>query len=224
MSTKFARRWTAEETADVVARHLAGESHASIGRAHGRSHTTVARLLAAPDIAAVIEEQRSAAQAEERVERERKSARERQARHREKKTREEMGVAPSGNPHERPVRGGADGRVLGVFGLPRPSNPSAPTLTYYSRHERDATISREQWLDLPREPVYEPAVLVTPIGSYTFDPEDRGDLARIASIAADDLPGISENDLRATLSTIERGRRVRIVPEDEPEDVQVVAG
>jgi hypothetical protein len=177
--------------------------------------------------------------AESRDERRRRMARERAARSRERKkereqefraeTREEderesvtQAVAEQRIPESEPVRrtGSSNGKILGVFAVARPGNHemglSTTSEVLYSRGQRSETLSREQWLNMPREEPERPACLVTPRGRYSFFVTDEHDIARAAANAADDLPGCDEMALRETLSTVKAGSVFTVSPEPEP--------
>lgn len=209
------RQVSPQKIEQAVALRVLGRSLSAIAKETGIARSTLGDLLRAPDVQAMIEDERSAAHANERAERERAGARERQARHRERKTREEMGVAPSGRPQERPVKGGADGRVLGVIGLPRPAEVGRlEPVVWYARSRPEGQVSYEAWLGLPKEAPYRPSVVVTPNSRLSFDALDVQDVARVATLAAQEL-GLDERDVRAALAGAEPGRVFRLVPEDE---------
>jgi hypothetical protein len=73
----------------------------------------------------------------------------------------------------------------------------------------ETVISREEWINLEREPVSRLARVQTPVASYSFDPLDPLDIARCAELVSDDC-GMHINDVRAALSRAERGRTVRL--------------
>lgn len=148
---------------------------------------------------------------EARAERRRASARDRKRRQREREravreeVRAELETAPAPvEPVERPA-GGTKGRVLGVYGLGSTTDPFRFDVLY-ERGEREPSPDYATWLSIPYERALKPAVLVTPIGRYSYDPEDEHDIARCAALAVGDLPDANENALRSALSKVERGR------------------
>jgi hypothetical protein len=69
------RKWTDDQVADVVLRHVAGETMRTIGTAVGRDPSVVSRLLRAPDVASLVAQERAAAStAVQAVEAERSAA------------------------------------------------------------------------------------------------------------------------------------------------------
>src|SRR6266699_2997964 len=56
---KYQREWSAEQMADVLNSHVAGESNRSIARRYNVNHSTIARFLADDGYVPIIEEMRA---------------------------------------------------------------------------------------------------------------------------------------------------------------------
>lgn len=205
--SKFERQWSDKEAADVIRRHLAGESNRTIGKAHGRAHTTVARLLATEDMQAVVREQRA---------RDTEAARGRRRRASERAAAEgarpevvetlKTGKAPRqrGAP-----KSSADGRLLGWGSFDGLTGGHFRYVAADGSTLGDAT--EEQWRELPREP-FAPTLdarVMTGVGTYAFDPLNVLDIARVADIVASDVHAFSVNEIRATLSQLPQGRTIQ---------------
>jgi hypothetical protein len=106
-----------------VLRHVRGETTRAIAAAHGRNQSTVARLLKAPDIIALIAEEDAKVHAVEQSQADtlreakgREKSRRSSAKHREAVAREEFATGPTpGAPARRKrSKDAADGVLLGV--------------------------------------------------------------------------------------------------------------
>jgi hypothetical protein len=228
---RFERKVSEEQVTEIVAKRILGESLRAISEAVGVPRSTVAGLLKAPDVVALIE----AEKANERKEHEREGNRVRQAKKRERDTRAALGVAPDSNPHtpiaERPTiaaqrrRGSADGRILGfVSGALQ----DGAQVTVYNDHLR-SDVTYETWLDTPREPL--PGSTLARIeyvgaeteGTLSLDVIDAADLRRVADILISEGIGTEpeRNDLITTLSRVRAGAHVVLryeEPDEEDED------
>lgn len=127
---------------------------------------------------------------------------------------------PAKVPHAMPLPQGeeireapADGKILAIIGLPRPGNAEMglPTHTefLYLRGSAERPIRYEDWLAQDREPVFTPAKVLTPVGTYACDTQDVSDLIRVAELVSADT-GVHINTVRETLSKIANGKTVRV--------------
>jgi hypothetical protein len=234
--SKFKRRWSTEECIDVVRRHVDGESARSIAASYDRSPSTVTRLLRSDDIAPIVSEAKAsidaAAQAREREaadalrrEEQRKRDAERKRNELAAKRAEEEGRPPetverirtSGKRRE-PAKPKKKGPILAVLSWPGPAGikDGEHTTVLYSREGNSNldSITEKQWRELPREP-WPPALdarIVTPIGSYAFDPTDRDDIARVTDIVVQDCPTWPAMEVRSRLSRVPQGCTVTFEP------------
>lgn len=215
--SKFVRQWTPEQCADIIRRHIAGESIRAIAAEYECAPSTVSRLLRAPDVQAIIEEQKTAAAAEEKVERVRALDREKQARRR---TRQAGYAATPADLQEkkRPSKSRADGRLLGYASIDQRTGETR----WHKNSLAGGTTTpppSDQELDALERKLYpertELAAVVLGEGSRSYDPLDRLDIATCAAWITDLRPDLDDRDVRATLSTIEPGHRITF-PEPEP--------
>ena len=177
------RQWTPEEIAEVIRRHLQGESDHKIAAATGRVQSTVSRLRKAPDIAAMIADDRakiSAAENEQanavKRERAREQSRQSSAVRRERKAQAQLEPGRS----EALRRG--NGKAL--------SDEDAAELEALVYPER-APLAR----------------VVLASGSFGYDPRDDAEVVRIARLIADEpeLASIDHDDLRTRLASVRNG-------------------
>ena len=76
------------------------------------------------------------------------------------------------------------------------------------------TLDEVTWREMPREdfaPKLDARVL-TPVGSYAYDPLESEDIWRVADIVCDDLPTLRRNDVCETLSRVPAGRTIQFDP------------
>jgi hypothetical protein len=128
---------------------------------------------------------------------------------RDEAEREEPVPSPPVKTEPRSGGGSADGRVLAVIGIPTPGGFAAGVGAeiFYSRSAGHlSTPSYKAWLDMPREALGADAfaTLVLPSARLTFDPLDVHDVARVATLAEEEL-GLDINDLRSTLASVRAG-------------------
>lgn len=96
--------------------------------------------------------------------------------------------------------------ILGVFSFPSPGGVERGIgfETHYLQGRDPEIPTYKQWLDIPYEEKPKPAVVVTPTGRYSYITSDSSDIARVATLAAEEL-GLDERDIRATLSRVAAG-------------------
>jgi len=204
--TRFARQWSSEQLADIVLRHVAGESARSIARSYDVSPSTITRLLASPDITAKVEERRAEVAAE--TERAEVAVRESERRHaeRERKSRSraaERAAKQSSSPEiverfrtagepKKQGRVGSDGSTIVTSkwaGLPR----SETQAEFIRRKQAEREL-----------PLMQPTLIVTPTMQRTIWPEgdgyDRQDIEQLAVHLHEDLGCPSADILNALLA------------------------
>lgn len=210
MSTKFERQWSPEEAAEVVRRHVAGESNRAIGQALGRAHTTVARLLASEDMQAVVREEK--AKVTEAARGRRRRAADSAERHGARP--EVVESIKTGKPptlrRKAKSKDAADGRLLGLASF---DSRTFGDLRYRPNGEVGGKVEerrqeRERELDaIERKIVPRPlARVVTVLGTYAYDTRSDADTDRVAALVALDHPGYLLADIKATLRSVEPGR------------------
>jgi hypothetical protein len=203
--TRFARQWSPEQLADIVLRHVAGESARSIARSYDVSPSTITRLLASPDITAMVEERRAEVAAEaERAEaavresEQRAAERERKSRSRAAERAAKQGSSPemaerfraAGEPKKQGV--GSDGSTLVTSkwaGLPH----SETQAEFIRRKQAEREL-----------PVMQPTLIVAPTMQRAIWPEgddyDRQDVEQLAIHLHEDLGCPSADILNALLA------------------------
>jgi hypothetical protein len=177
------RQWTPEEIAEVIGRHLQDESDHKIADALGRAQSTVSRLRKAPDVAAMIADDRAKINAAEneqanavKRERAREQSRKSSAVRRERKAKAQL------EPGRSQAFRRENGKAL--------SDQDAAALEALIYPER-APLAR----------------VVLAAGSFGYDPRDDADVVRIARLIADEpeLASLDHDDLRTALASVRNG-------------------
>ena len=199
---KFTRQWSAEQCADVIRRHVAGESARSIARSYDVSPSTITRLLKSPDIAAMVEERRAEVAAEAKRAEAAVRESERRAAERERKRRSraaKQGPSPelvkriptAGEPKKQGRVGSEESTLVTSkwAGLPR--------------SETQAEFIRRKQAE--REPLLvRPTLIVAPRMQKMIWPEgdgyDRQDIEQLAIHLHEDLGCPSADILNALLA------------------------
>jgi len=237
-----ARQWTAEQTATAINMHVSGATTRAIAAEVGRTQSAVSRLLRAPDMAKIIEEQRGKRDthedaAEKQAEQDRARI-ERLARDRQRKQRERAIKASvrEGTPQDRAER------QHGKTPAAEPERRSAlshPIMSFETRrdgrgyehwqvHGDGSDFTLADYLDRNDAPIQdERAIRVeyddgkNEVGGFglrlgsddTYDKQDIADaIHRLAKIF--DRP---RTEITSAIYATERGRLCRFEVEPEPE-------
>ena len=204
--TRFARQWSPEQLADIVLRHVAGESARSIARSYDVSPSTITRLLASPDITAMVKERRAEVAAEAKRAEAAVRESERRAAERERKSRSRAAerAAKQGSSPEMAERFRAAGepKKQGRVG----SEESTLVTSKWAglgRSETQAEFIRRKQAE--RElPVMQPTLIVAPTMQRAIWPEgddyDRQDIEQLAIHLHEDMGCPSADILDALLA------------------------
>ena len=199
---KFTRQWSAEQCADVIRRHVAGESARSIARSYDVSPSTITRLLKSPDIAAMVEERRAEVAAE--AERAEAAVRESEQRAAERERKRRSRAAKQGPSPELVKR-------IPTAGEPKKQGRVG---------SEESTLVTSKWAGLPRSetqadfirrkqaerelPLMQPTLIVAPTMQKMIWPEgdgyDRQDIEQLAIHLHEDLGCPSADILNALLA------------------------
>ncbi len=225
--SKFVRSWSPEATADIIERHIRGESFSAIAREHGCSHTTVSRLLKAPDIQTIISEQRAAAAAaeQETIRRQKKSERDKRhyarehgyATSPEDLQRKKLTGSPSPGPtiaQQRARKDRADGVLLGLFSFRSDGSDArwTPNRAVRGHPTAEATEQELDALEKKLQVNNLSSVVVDAHTSRSFDSLDVSDVSRTADWLSDFRPDLHINNLKATLASVTPGSRFILPP------------
>ena len=210
----YARTISNSEAAEIVLAHIRGDSNRIIGKRHGRAHTTISRLLAAPDIAAIVAEERAKIVAVEQAQadvlreaRRRETSRKSSATHRKKQAKKQLAA-------DRAVSLGkttADGRILGAYVSGRKGSPGLPDDDGWlvMAGAPSELMSRAAWFAAERE--VDPATIRcaanTHIGQYGYLVMDEAELRAAARNVAQDRPDLDIRDILTTLASQPEGAR-----------------
>jgi len=204
--TKFARQWSPEQLADIVHRHVAGESARSIARSYDVSPSTITRLLKSPDIAAMVEERRAEVAAEAKRAEAAVRESEQRAAERERKRRSRAA--------ERAAKQGPSPEL--VKRIPTAGEPKKQGRV----GSEESTLVTSKWAGLPRSetqaefirrkqaerelPLMQPTLIVAPTMQKMIWPEgdgyDRQDIEQLAIHLHEDLGCPSADILNALLA------------------------
>jgi hypothetical protein len=121
----------------------------------------------------------------------------------------------------RHLSSGSAGRVLGVMTVPQHAGVElgltgrSPTWHGADTGELRATETYADWLtrrdrERAEPPDPGPAVVETPTSTFTYDALDHLDIARVATLVADDLPGVHDAHVREALIRVGPGGRIRL--------------
>ena len=199
---KFTRQWSAEQCADVIRRHVAGESARSIARSYDVSPSTITRLLKSPDIAAMVEERRAEVAAE--AKRAEAAVRESEQRAAERERKRRSRAAKQGPSPELVKR-------IPTAGEPKKQGRVG---------SEESTLVTSKWAGLPRSetqaefirrkqaerelPLMQPTLIVAPTMQKMIWPEgdgyDRQDIEQLAIHLHEDLGCPSADILNALLA------------------------
>jgi hypothetical protein len=211
---------------DVVARRVIGESIRTISTATGVPRSTVADLLKAPDIAAMVK-------SEIAIEHRRAGDRERKQRQVERDHRASVGAPQT--PHtarrdgktiaeqRRSGSSSADGRILGVG---RGALNGDGPFEFISFKRDPESPSYSQWLGMERAPLpsdTDVRIEYTGIhgpGTFAFPVLDKSEHERRALFLQDEGIGtnLTLHEMISTISRFRPGSHVRLSYEDEPTD------
>jgi hypothetical protein len=190
---KFTRQWSAEQCADVIRRHVAGESASRIAQSYDVWPSTITRLLKSPDIAAMVEERRAEVAAV--AKRAEAALRESEARAAERERKRRSRAA------ERAAKQGSSGEL--VERIPTAREPKKQGRA----GSEESTLVTSKWAGLPpsetqadfirrkqaeRElPLMQPTLIVTPTMQRTIwlegDGYDHDDIEQLAIHLHEDM-------------------------------------
>jgi hypothetical protein len=210
------RKWSDEQVADVVRRHVQGESARHIGKAVGREGSVVLRLLKAPDVAARVATELRAVHAAEAettaaVKRDASASRRKEARAARgpRQTKQPTGKPSTGKSKSQvldadtgQMRDFDGGKILSVITFP--SGPHGASLdpqahVVYSRYNKDAADGSGHAAHLARKDreadleINSDVRVMFPDGALTsFSWLDLADVARVVDYAREYFPDAPE--------------------------------